>query len=84
MKRIELLNLLVLVLLVAAPATAQKANVDYDRSVDFNAYKTFAWGPTPETSLQEESPLMHSRIKGRSPWSSAPWSARLRPPEVCG
>jgi hypothetical protein len=63
MKITELLSLFVLALLAALPATAQKVYVDYDRSANFEAYKTFAWGETPETSLQGESPLMHSRIK---------------------
>ena len=61
--RNRLLALSVVALLGVAPAAAQKIYVDYDRSVDFNSFKTFAWGPTPETSLKSESPLMHSRIK---------------------
>ena len=62
MKR-TVFSLTVLALLVVVPAAAQKVHVDYDQSADFNAYKTFAWASTPETSLQGESPLMHSRIK---------------------
>ncbi len=50
-------------LLIAGPAAAQKIHVDYDRSIDPSKYETFAWGPTPQTSLKEESPLMHSRMK---------------------
>ena len=57
------LGLVLAVLLLAAPALAQKIFVDYDRSVDPSKYKTFAWGPTPGPSLKEDSPLMHSRIK---------------------
>ena len=53
--RNRLLALSVVVLLGVAPAAAQKIYVDYDRSVDFNSFKTFAWGPTPETSLKSES-----------------------------
>ena len=49
--------------LFALPAAAQKVYVDYDRKAIKNDYKSFAWGPTPETSLGGESPLMHSRIK---------------------
>lgn len=56
-------GLFVVALLVAAPAAAQKVFVDYDRSADLESYKTFAWGPTPDTSIKGESPLMHSRIK---------------------
>ncbi len=51
------------VLLFAMPAAALDVYVDYDRSVDFSAYKTFKWGRTPNTSLSGQSPLMHSRIK---------------------
>jgi hypothetical protein len=55
--------LAVVLVLVALPAAAQKVYVDYDRSAINNDYETFAWGPTPETSLRGDSPLMHSRIK---------------------
>ena len=61
--RNRLLALSVVILLGVAPAAAQKVHVDYDRSVDFGTYKTFAWGRTPDTSLEAESPLMHSRLK---------------------
>ena len=61
--RTKLSGLFVVALLMAAPASAQKVHVDYDQSVDFSVYKTFAWGKTPETSLQGEAPLMHSRVK---------------------
>lgn len=37
--------------------------MDYDREAINGDYKTFAWGPTPDTSIGAESPLMHSRIK---------------------
>jgi hypothetical protein len=57
------LVLIVALALLALPAAAQKVYVDYDRSAVGKDYKTFAWGPTPETSLEKESPLMHSRIK---------------------
>ncbi|KPK57441.1 MAG: hypothetical protein AMS21_11450 [Gemmatimonas sp. SG8_38_2] len=49
--------------LLAAPAMAQKVYVDYDQSVDFDSYRTFAWKAPTEASLEEESPLMHSRIE---------------------
>jgi hypothetical protein len=54
---------LVVALAMAAPLVAQKVHVDYDRSADFNSYKTFAWARTPDTSLEGQSPLMHSRVK---------------------
>lgn len=50
-------------LLCALPAAAQKLQIDYDKTVDFEQYESFAWAPTPETSLLETSPLTHSRIK---------------------
>ncbi len=54
---------LVLLTLVALPAAAQKVYIDWDETVDFGKYETFAWAPTPEVSLKKSSPLMHSRIK---------------------
>jgi hypothetical protein len=56
-------GLFVVALLFAMPAAAQKVQIDYDRTVDFSKYETFAWAYTPETSLEEVSPLMHSRLK---------------------
>jgi hypothetical protein len=53
----------VVVLLVALPAAAQKVQIDYDKTVDFSKYDTFAWGETSDTSLRDISPLMHSRLK---------------------
>jgi len=52
-----------LLCLMIAPVAAQTVHVDYDTEVDFDKYKTFAWWPSPETSLEDISPLMHSRIK---------------------
>ena len=40
-----------LLLLAAAPAAAQKVNIDYDKETDFTKFKTFAWKATPEVSL---------------------------------
>ena len=57
------IGIVMAIALVAVPAAAQKVHVDYDRDYVNKDYKTFAWGKTPETSLAEESPLMHSRIK---------------------
>ena len=50
-------------LLCAAPAAAQKVFVDYDRTVDFESYKTFAWGPTFSANLKDTSPLAHAWLK---------------------
>jgi hypothetical protein len=52
-----------LAFLVAAPAAAQKVYVDYDRTADLTSYRTFAWGDTPEASLSDNNPFIHSRIK---------------------
>lgn len=48
-------------LALGACSQIDTVNVDYDTSVNFDAYHTFAWGPTPETSMEEDSPLMHER-----------------------
>jgi hypothetical protein len=49
-------------LVVAGPAFAQKAYIDYDRDYDFDSIKTFAWAETSETSVEKTDPLLHSRI----------------------
>jgi hypothetical protein len=49
-------------LVLAGPAFAQKAYIDFDKEYDFDSIKTFAWAKTPETSVEEQDPLMHSRI----------------------
>ena len=48
--------------LIAVPAVAQKAYIDYDSSVDFEALKTFAWKETGKPSLEDADPLMHRYI----------------------
>jgi len=58
----ELLLIAILALGTSA-ASAWEVMLDYDKSVDFSQYKTFAWQPTPKISLQESSPAMHSRVK---------------------
>ncbi|MCP3982124.1 MAG: DUF4136 domain-containing protein [bacterium] len=59
--RFRILALLV-VLLAAAPALAQKVFIDYDPNYDVSSIKTFAWKSTPETSLEATDQLTHSRI----------------------
>ena len=51
-----------LFVLIATPALAQKVYVDYDNTVDFSNYKTFAWAETEETSVKDSDPMMHDRI----------------------
>jgi hypothetical protein len=60
--RRQTVGIILMVTLLAAPAVAQKVYVDYDKSVDFASYKTFAWKAPSEASLEGESPLMHERI----------------------
>ena len=62
-KRITFVLMLTLLTLVALPVAAQKVYIDYDEDADFGSYETFAWVPTPEVSLKDSSPLMHSRLK---------------------
>jgi hypothetical protein len=49
-------------LLMAAPAFAQKVYIDYDKDYDFDKPETFQWAETSETSVEGANPLMHSRI----------------------
>ena len=49
-------------MLVAVPCLAQKVYIDFDKNAIGNDYKTYAWQETEESSLKDESPLMHSRI----------------------
>jgi hypothetical protein len=49
-------------LLIASGAWAQKADVDFDKSIDFESYKTFTWVQSDE-DLSETSPLWHERIR---------------------
>ena len=51
-------SLLFIILLMSASAYAQKVNVDFDKNVDFSAYKTYSWREgTPAIN-----PLGHQRI----------------------
>jgi len=59
----KLLGITVVLVLAAVPASAQKVYVDYDRTADIDSYSTFAWGETPEASMQDNNPFIHSRIK---------------------
>ena len=62
MKR-ETLTFLMLVLAMVNPLWAQKVYVDFDRSVDFDSYKTFKWKQPSEASLEGESPFIDRTIK---------------------
>jgi hypothetical protein len=54
-----------LLLLCAVPAAAQKVYVDYDRTVDMDSYKTFAWGGHMNfgPDLYDRAPEAHGVIK---------------------
>ena len=55
--------LLALILILAVtPAFAAKAFIDHDKNYDFSSIKTFAWFTTPDTSLEDGNPLLHTRI----------------------
>jgi len=51
------------VLLIAVPTTAQEVFVDYDRAATGTDYTSFDWAPTPETSLEDVDPQLHSQVK---------------------
>jgi len=61
MKRTTALFSLALAL-VALPAAAQKVFIDYDKSVDFEALKTFEWVETGAPSLEKSDPLLHKYV----------------------
>jgi hypothetical protein len=46
----------------AVSAIAQQVYVDFDQEADFASYASFDWAPTPETSLEEAAPQLHSEI----------------------
>ena len=48
-------------LLIAAPAMAQKVNIDYAHDFDFEGIKTFTYVDTPDSNA--ENPLMAERIE---------------------
>jgi hypothetical protein len=62
MRRITTLLVLALAL-IALPAAAAKAYIDYDESIDFSALKTFQWVETGAPSLEMVNPLLHNYAK---------------------
>ena len=44
-----------------AAAEAQKIKVEFDKNVDFAAFRTYAWDPTPQTAAK---PVLVLAIKG--------------------
>jgi hypothetical protein len=57
------MEMAVVALLLATPASAQEIHIDYDRWARFTTFKTIAWVPSEDTSVLDTSPLMHERIK---------------------
>jgi hypothetical protein len=47
----------------ALSAQAQKPQIQWNNAYAFDAVQTFAWQDTPETSLEDKNPFMHSLIK---------------------
>jgi len=64
---------IVLTGLAATSAYAQRPQIQWDESYDFEAVKTFQWHYTPETSLVEREPFLHSRIKNAIEHELAGW-----------
>ena len=54
--------LVLIAVLIAGPAFAQKIYIDYDKEYDGSKNKTFAWSETKESSLAETEPSLHSLI----------------------
>jgi hypothetical protein len=48
---------------LALSAQAQKPQIQWNSKYAFDAVETFAWQDTPDTSLEEQNPFMHSLIK---------------------
>ena len=51
-----------LAVLIARPAFAQKIYIDYDRDYDRSKNKTFAWTESDEATLAHTDPMLHSQI----------------------
>ena len=50
-----------LLLALAGAAQAQKIKVEFDKSVNFSTFKTYAWDPTPQATGK---PVLVAAIKG--------------------
>jgi hypothetical protein len=59
----KIMSVMLVLLASALPAAAQKVYVDYDRTVDFSSFKTFAWAQTPPTPFEMNYPMGYSFIK---------------------
>ena len=43
-------------------AYAQKPQIQWNEAYDWDSVETFAWQSTPDSSLEEANPFMHSRV----------------------
>ena len=59
----KLLAGLVVMVSMVTVTGAQTVYIDHDSAVAPGSYQTFDWVPTPETSLEEDYPLLHSQVK---------------------
>lgn len=48
---------------LALPAYGEKPQIQWNNAYDFGAVETFQWQLTPETSLEQRNPFMHSLVK---------------------
>jgi hypothetical protein len=48
---------------LALSAQAQKPQIQWNSKYNFDGVDTFAWQDTPDTSLENQNPFMHSLIK---------------------
>ena len=60
----RIVMLFALAIVATSPAFAVKVYVDFDKDVDFGAYRTFAFDSDHERTLMDYSPLMHERVLG--------------------
>jgi len=59
----KLLLLLAVLSLTMLVACDEKITIDFARDAAFETYNSFAWDNTTNTSLKEDHPLIHSRLK---------------------
>jgi hypothetical protein len=58
MKKQKLITVIAMLFFFALEGYAQQVKTDYDRSADFNQYKTYSWG-----KINTQDPLWSDRIK---------------------
>jgi uncharacterized protein DUF4136 len=58
MRVIRIVSILAILFILTLSASAQKVNVDWDKSVNFQGFRTYAWG----NNTPAKNPLMDQRI----------------------